>query len=84
MADVATTLSSLSDVDFEKKFNRKKPSEDTKIIISCRSGKRSAMVQSDILKLGYKKYVCYLQLSYSSLKFFSFGLFIFFLELTII
>lgn len=56
MGDVASALTTLSDSDFEKKFNCKKPTQDTKIIVSCRSGKRSAMVQSDIWKLGFKKY----------------------------
>ncbi|CAL7940733.1 unnamed protein product [Xylocopa violacea] len=54
MGDVANTLLSLSDKDFKEKFNREKPLKDTKIILSCRSGKRSGMVQEEILKLGYE------------------------------
>ncbi|XP_017892856.1 rhodanese domain-containing protein CG4456-like isoform X1 [Ceratina calcarata] len=54
MGEVANTLLSLSENDFKKKFAREKPSKDTKIILSCRSGKRSSMVQEEIQKLGYE------------------------------
>ncbi|KAG7206571.1 hypothetical protein KM043_000257 [Ampulex compressa] len=54
MAEVAKSLINLSKEDFECKYNRKKPEKDTKIILSCRSGKRSGMVQEEIQKLGYK------------------------------
>ncbi|CAK9814419.1 Thiosulfate sulfurtransferase/rhodanese-like domain-containing protein 3 [Anthophora plagiata] len=54
MGEVANTLLSLTENDFKDKFNRSKPSKDTKIILSCRSGKRSGMVQEEIQKLGYE------------------------------
>ncbi|KAJ8675056.1 hypothetical protein QAD02_010842 [Eretmocerus hayati] len=53
MAEVSSILSNLNDQEFEKKYNRKKPAHNTKIILTCRSGRRSAMVQSEIQKLGY-------------------------------
>lgn len=55
VGEVTNVLTNLSDDEFEKRFDKKKPTHDTKVILSCRSGKRSAMVQSDIQKLGYKK-----------------------------
>lgn len=58
MGDVANTLLNLSDKDFKDKFDKTKPSKGTKIILSCRSGKRSGVVQEEIQKLGYKKYLC--------------------------
>lgn len=54
MGDVTNTLTSLSDKDFRDKFTRDKPSKDTKIILSCRSGKRSGIVQEEMQKLGYE------------------------------
>ncbi|XP_043594754.1 thiosulfate sulfurtransferase/rhodanese-like domain-containing protein 3 isoform X1 [Bombus pyrosoma] len=54
MGDVANTLLSLSEKDFKERFNKEKPSKNTKIILSCRSGKRSGMVQEEIQKLGYE------------------------------
>ncbi|XP_003485535.1 thiosulfate sulfurtransferase/rhodanese-like domain-containing protein 3 isoform X3 [Bombus impatiens] len=54
MGDVANTLSSLSEKDFKERFKKEKPSKNTKIILSCRSGKRSGMVQEEIRKLGYE------------------------------
>ncbi|XP_033334576.2 rhodanese domain-containing protein CG4456 isoform X1 [Megalopta genalis] len=54
MGDVSNNLLNLSDKDFKNKFDKEKPTKDTKIILSCRSGKRSGMVQEEIQKLGYK------------------------------
>lgn len=54
MGDVTNTLLNLTEKEFKSRFNRDKPSKSTKIILSCRSGKRSAMVQADIQKLGYQ------------------------------
>lgn len=53
MGDVSNVLQTLSEKDFKEKYGKEKPVKDTKIILSCRSGKRSAMVQSEILHLGY-------------------------------
>ncbi|XP_020297362.1 heat shock protein 67B2-like isoform X3 [Pseudomyrmex gracilis] len=39
--------------DFEKLYGKPKPTKNTKIIFSCRSGKRSKMVQEEMQKLGY-------------------------------
>ncbi|XP_078046899.1 rhodanese domain-containing protein CG4456 isoform X1 [Augochlora pura] len=54
MGDVSNTLLNLSDKDFRNKFDKEKPTKNTKIILSCRSGKRSAMVQEEIQKLGFQ------------------------------
>ena len=54
MGNVADALTNLSEADFKAKFDKEKPLKDTKIILSCRSGKRSAMVQDEIQKLGYE------------------------------
>ncbi|XP_014610963.1 PREDICTED: heat shock protein 67B2-like [Polistes canadensis] len=54
MGDVTNTLTNISTEDFVKKFNKSKPDNDTKIILSCRSGKRSGMVQEELQKIGYK------------------------------
>ncbi|XP_076648501.1 rhodanese domain-containing protein CG4456 [Halictus rubicundus] len=54
MGDVTNALLNLTEKDFKSRFNKEKPSKSTKIILSCRSGKRSAMVQEDIQKLGYQ------------------------------
>ncbi|XP_076243721.1 rhodanese domain-containing protein CG4456 [Calliopsis andreniformis] len=55
MGDVTNALTNLSEKDFKDKFAKDKPTRDTKIILSCRSGKRSGMVQEEIQKLGYEK-----------------------------
>ncbi|CAB0043063.1 unnamed protein product [Trichogramma brassicae] len=54
MGEVAHVLTTVSSQDFKDKYSHEKPSQDTQIILSCRSGKRSAMVQADLEKLGYK------------------------------
>ncbi|OAD55929.1 Heat shock protein 67B2 [Eufriesea mexicana] len=64
MGDVANTLLSLSKEDFKERFNKEKPSKDTRIILSCRSGKRSGIVQEEIQKLGYEKYINYICIFY--------------------
>lgn len=61
MGNVADALTNLSEADFKAKFDKEKPLKDTKIILSCRSGKRSAMVQDEIQKLGYEKCLCFLK-----------------------
>ncbi|XP_011502123.1 PREDICTED: heat shock protein 67B2-like [Ceratosolen solmsi marchali] len=60
MHEVTNSLLSLTNKEFEKKFNRQKPVHDTKIILSCKSGRRSAMTQLDVQKLGYKNVHNYL------------------------
>lgn len=46
----------ISEEDFEKLYGKPKPTKDTKIIFSCRSGRRSKMVQEEMQKLGYTRY----------------------------
>ncbi|XP_008206288.1 rhodanese domain-containing protein CG4456 isoform X1 [Nasonia vitripennis] len=53
MGEVTNVLTNTTSHEFEQKFSKKKPDKDTKIILSCRSGRRSASVQSEIQKLGY-------------------------------
>lgn len=60
MGDVTSTLGKLSEEDFKKKYNKTKPHEDTKIILSCRSGKRSGMVQEELKKQGYENVYNYM------------------------
>lgn len=54
MGEVSKLLTSLSEENFKEKFDKAKPSKSTKIILSCRSGMRSAKVQEEIQKLGYE------------------------------
>lgn len=54
MNDITKALN-LSNEDFEKKYNKKKPKLIDKIIVSCRSGRRSVVVQDTMKKLGYSK-----------------------------
>lgn len=68
VGDVANTLLSLSEKDFKERFNKEKPSKNTKIILSCRSGKRSGMVQEEIQKLGYEKYIILQKYIYTCFK----------------
>ncbi|XP_058788625.1 rhodanese domain-containing protein CG4456-like [Phymastichus coffea] len=60
MGEVANALVNLSSEEFEKKYNKKQPAADTKIILSCKLGKRSGAVQSDLQKLGYTNAYNYL------------------------
>ncbi|XP_011157236.1 rhodanese domain-containing protein CG4456 [Solenopsis invicta] len=53
MNDVCNEFSNLSEDEFLEKYGRPKPTKDTKIIFSCRSGRRSASVQESVQKLGY-------------------------------
>lgn len=60
MGDVSNTLTSLSEDNFKQKFNKSKPLKNTKIILSCRSGKRSGMVQEELQNMGYKNVYNYM------------------------
>ncbi|XP_043265024.1 rhodanese domain-containing protein CG4456-like [Colletes gigas] len=53
MGDVTRVLN-LSGKDFKDKFDKEKPSKDTRIILSCYSGKRSEMVQKELLMHEYQ------------------------------
>lgn len=57
MGAVSTVLGPMSDKEFEKTYNRLKPSEDAEIIFYCMIGKRSGMAQQNAFNLGYKKWV---------------------------
>ncbi|KAL6266959.1 hypothetical protein P5V15_000045 [Pogonomyrmex californicus] len=53
--DVSNVFLNLSEEEFENKYGKRKPTKDTKIIFSCRSGRRSGWVQETMQKLGYTK-----------------------------
>lgn len=55
--DVQNIFLNLSEEEFEERYGKHRPSKDTKIIFSCRSGKRSGAVQEAMQKLGYTRYV---------------------------
>ena len=55
VGELSRMLTTLSKDEFKQKYNHEKPTKDTTIIVSCRSGKRSAMAQMDLQNLGYKK-----------------------------
>lgn len=57
VADVRKIFLNLSEEEFEEHYGKRKPSKDTKIIFSCRSGKRSGTMQEVMQKLGYTRYV---------------------------
>ncbi|CAG9795325.1 unnamed protein product [Diatraea saccharalis] len=60
LGDVTKVLSTMSEEDFRKIYNRSKPSEDSPIIFYCMIGKRSGMAQQNSLNLGYKNVKNYL------------------------
>ncbi|RVE44030.1 hypothetical protein evm_011328 [Chilo suppressalis] len=60
LGDVTKVLSSMSEKEFEKSYNRSKPAEDSPIIFYCMIGKRSGMAQQNALNLGYKNVKNYL------------------------
>ncbi|KAL0129343.1 hypothetical protein PUN28_004208 [Cardiocondyla obscurior] len=53
MNDVTNVFENLSEEDFLNKYRKPKPNKDTKMIFSCRSGRRSESVQKAVQKLGY-------------------------------
>jgi len=55
--NVIYILQNLSKEAFKKQYGRNKPNKDSKIIFSCLAGKRSAKMQQEMQKLGYRKYV---------------------------
>ncbi|XP_029668834.1 rhodanese domain-containing protein CG4456-like [Formica exsecta] len=55
MNDVQNIFLNLSEEEFEERYGKHRPSKDTKIIFSCRSGKRSGAVQEAMQKLGYTR-----------------------------
>ncbi|KAM3960944.1 rhodanese domain-containing protein CG4456 isoform 1-T2 [Aphomia sociella] len=60
LGNVTTVLSSMSETEFKKTYNRPKPAEDTEIIFYCMIGKRSGMAQQNAMNLGYKNVKNYL------------------------
>lgn len=59
VSDVENTLINFSNKEFKNKFNKEKPSKNTKIIFFCKAGRRSGTIQKQMQKLGYKKYINY-------------------------
>lgn len=56
VANVSNELENLSEEEFREKYGRPKPTKNTKIVFSCRSGRRSATVQEKMQSLGYTRY----------------------------
>lgn len=54
VAEVESALQLTRD-QYKNKYGRDKPECDTRIIFSCRSGKRSDMAMQIALKLGFEK-----------------------------
>ncbi|XP_011305586.1 heat shock protein 67B2 isoform X2 [Fopius arisanus] len=54
MGNVSKVLETLAENEFKKQYEKPKPQKDTKIILSCRAGMRSAKVQEELQKLGYQ------------------------------
>ncbi|CAH0407233.1 unnamed protein product [Chilo suppressalis] len=57
---VQDALTSMSDDDFKKHFQRTKPSSSDELIFYCQSGRRSSEALDKALKLGYSKSKTYL------------------------
>ncbi|XP_072939661.1 rhodanese domain-containing protein CG4456-like [Epargyreus clarus] len=60
LGTVSSALSTMPDAEFERTFQRPKPTEDTEIIFYCMIGKRSGMAQQNAFNLGYKNVKNYL------------------------
>ncbi|CAK1598533.1 unnamed protein product [Parnassius mnemosyne] len=54
LGNVSNVLNSMSDIEFEQIYGRKKPKDNTEIIFYCMIGKRSGMAQQNTISLGYK------------------------------
>ncbi|XP_015516573.1 rhodanese domain-containing protein CG4456 [Neodiprion lecontei] len=55
MGEAVNAITNLPEKEFFDRYQKPKPTKDTKLIFSCRSGKRSATVQEEMLKQGYEK-----------------------------
>ncbi|CAH0763945.1 unnamed protein product [Diatraea saccharalis] len=55
LGDVTKVLSTMSEEDFRKIYNRSKPSEDSPIIFYCMIGKRSGMAQQNSIIFSVSK-----------------------------
>nr|XP_026492857.1 putative thiosulfate sulfurtransferase, mitochondrial [Vanessa tameamea]XP_026492858.1 putative thiosulfate sulfurtransferase, mitochondrial [Vanessa tameamea] len=60
LGNVSTALGTMTEKEFQKLYQIKKPSEDAEIIFYCMSGKRSGMAQQNAFNLGYKNVKNYL------------------------
>ncbi|XP_028179460.1 rhodanese domain-containing protein CG4456-like [Ostrinia nubilalis] len=60
LGDVTSVLCTMPDKDFEQRYKRPKPSEDTQIIFYCMIGKRSGKAQHNAINAGYKNVKNYL------------------------
>ncbi|XP_061711322.1 uncharacterized protein LOC133520723 isoform X1 [Cydia pomonella] len=54
LGTVPQVLGEMSDKQFQKTFNRQKPSANTEIIFYCMIGKRSGKAQQEAISAGYK------------------------------
>lgn len=50
-------LTSMSEEEFQKNFQRRKPTSSDELIFYCQSGRRSTEALDKALKLGYSKCV---------------------------
>ncbi|XP_077279544.1 rhodanese domain-containing protein CG4456 isoform X2 [Temnothorax americanus] len=55
MGDVRNVFENFSEEEFREKYGKPKPTTDTKIIFSCRSGKRSASMRQTMQNIGYAR-----------------------------
>lgn len=53
---VHNVLSTMSEEEFKKQFQRPKPLSSDELIFYCQSGRRSTEALDKALKLGYSKY----------------------------
>ncbi|XP_058790216.1 thiosulfate sulfurtransferase/rhodanese-like domain-containing protein 3 [Phymastichus coffea] len=59
MGKVINVLTECSNEEFEKQYNRTKPTFDTKIILSCLKGLRSGKLLPKMLQLGFRNMFSY-------------------------
>ncbi|XP_073942740.1 rhodanese domain-containing protein CG4456-like isoform X2 [Choristoneura fumiferana] len=53
LGNVESVLNSMSETDFERQYQRRKPRHSNELIFYCRSGRRSTEALDKALKLGY-------------------------------
>lgn len=54
-ANIENAFTRTTDEKFEDLYGREKPGRDTEIVVSCRSGRRSAFVQNILSGMGFRK-----------------------------
>lgn len=55
MGDLITVLKDMPNEEFLSKYGREKPDKNTRVIFSCKSGKRSATACNISHQVGFKK-----------------------------